>query len=404
MTLRAHLRSPSVQLGATMGALMYGSYGVVHGAFGSPALVSLCVFVALFAPYYSKWSNKVEEFVNLRSAKVTLGRLSRFAPQFAFNVAIFMVLTYGGVFAPSNLSTLGGVFGIALLTTAASQGMQYAGLVLANRDIGDRNRNVLVALSTNVVATAAATTAGLAWIKPAYLALGLIFGAVFFVVGLLSDLRAILFRRGGVGVFFGTFNPIHKTHLAMLRDAIESRGLEKIYLHSTAVPKLHADALARGEIRIAEKQGGMRVYAKTARADVHVNYFPTGSKFYEFETRVQMMRRAVEEAGLGSKVEVLCLPQAYERGGFYAVLQHVKELAGKRPIHGLHGSDLGGMWVRNIYDESGWLYPVPVIRRDGVSATAIRSGAKGLTTRGVQDMIEALCQPTVRSVAQFRSE
>jgi hypothetical protein len=48
------------------------------------------------------------------------------------------------------------------------------------------------------------------------------------------------------------------------------------------------------------------------------------------------------------------------------------------------------MWVRGIYDEAGWIYPYPVVRRDKVSATAIRNGATGLTTQTVQQMIEAL--------------
>ena len=105
------------------------------------------------------------------------------------------------------------------------------------------------------------------------------------------------------------------------------------------------------------------------------------------------MRVAIQEAGLADQVEVLSLPKAYTRGGFYAVLDHVKALANGGPIHGIHGSDLGGMWVRGIYDESGWLYPYPVVRRDQVSATAIRNGATGLTTSTVQRMIEALRSP-----------
>jgi hypothetical protein len=89
-------------------------------------------------------------------------------------------------------------------------------------------------------------------------------------------------------------------------------------------------------------------------------------------------------------VEVLSLPNEYASGGFYAVLAEIKALAQGQPIHGIHGSDLGGMWVRGIYDEAGWIYPYPVVRRDKVSATAIRNGATGLTTQTVQQMIEAL--------------
>ncbi|AOY02402.1 hypothetical protein BJP62_16595 [Jeongeupia sp. USM3] len=368
---------------------MYASYGFAHHAFDNAALIALCTFVGFFIPYYSKISNRLEELINLRTACVSLGRMGRFVPQLAFNIGIFLVLIEGGVFRPGNIDTLGGILGVALITTCASQGMQYVALALANREIGDRNRNVLIALSINIVITALATL-GLAWSKAAFLTLGLVFGALFFVIGLASDLRARFFRRGGVGVFFGTFNPIHTTHLALIRDAIAQRGLEKVYIHSTTIPKLHAQALQRGEIRIARYERGMRIYEKTGRADVHVNYFPTGFRFYEYDTRLAMMRSAIAEAGLSDKVEVLSLPDEYARGGFYAVLNYVRKVYRGQPVHGIHGSDLGGMWVRSIYDESGWIYPYPVVRRDKVSATAIRNGATGLTTPTVQAMIESL--------------
>ncbi|WP_432721437.1 hypothetical protein R0381_002392 [Jeongeupia wiesaeckerbachi] len=371
---------------------MYASYGAAHHAFNNVALIALCAFVGFFIPYYSKLSNKIEEIINLRTACVSLGRLGRFIPQLAFNIGIFLVLTVGEVFPSRQIDTLGGVLGIALVTTCASQGMQYLALALANREIGDRNRNVLIALSINIVVTALATI-GLAWSKTVFLMLGLTFGSLFFAIGLASDLRAVFFRRGGIGVFFGTFNPIHKTHLALIRQAIESRGLEKVYIHSTTVPKLHAQALQRGEIEIARYERGMRIYEKTARADVHVNYFPTGSRFYEYDTRLAMMRAAIAEAGLSGKVEVLSLPEDYAKGGFYAVLKHIRKVADHQAVHGIHGSDLGGMWVRSIYDESGWVYPYPVVRRDKVSATAIRNGEIGLTTPTVQEMIVALSAP-----------
>jgi nicotinic acid mononucleotide adenylyltransferase len=389
MKVPGHVTSPSVQLGLSIGLLMYVCYGWAYEAFGNGSLIALCSFVAVFIPYYSKLSNRVEEYLNLRTAIVTLGRVGRFIPQFGFNYIVFRVFIDGHVVPVANVEALGGVAGVALLTTLASQGMQYIAVAFANRERGDKNRNVLIALSTNIVVTAIATL-GHDWVKSVFLVGGLTFGSFFFAIGLLSDLRGRFFRRGGVGIFFGTFNPIHTTHLALIRDAIASRRLDKVYIHSTVIPKLHAQALEREEIRIARHEHGMRVYEKTARADVHLNYFPTGSRFYEYETRLAMMRVAIEEAGLGGKVEVLSLPEAYARGGFYSILAHIKVLASGRPIHGIHGSDLGGMWVRGIYDEAGWIYPYPVVRRDKVSATAIRNGCAGMTTDTVQAMIESL--------------
>ena len=58
-------------------------------------------------------------------------------------------------------------------------------------------------------------------------------------------------------------------------------------------------------------------------------------------------------------------------------------------LHGLHGTDIGGMLVRQICDECGWIYPWRILRRDNVSATAIRDGAKGMTSAVVTDVLAA---------------
>ena len=46
--------------------------------------------------------------------------------------------------------------------------------------------------------------------------------------------------------------------------------------------------------------------------------------------------------------------------------------------------------MRQICDECGWIYPWRILRRDGVSATAIRRGAKGMTSAVVTDVLEQL--------------
>jgi nicotinic acid mononucleotide adenylyltransferase len=389
LKIKDHLSSPSVQLGAGVGFLMYVSYAISYQAFASLELIFLSIFIGIFIPYYSKFCNRLEEKVNLHTAKISYGRLARFLPQLLFNVIVFEFLTQSDVIPVGNIQSLGGIFGVALLTTLASQGMQYLALALSNREIGEKTRNVVIALSINIAVTAVATL-GFPAAKLIFLVSGIIFGAVFFAIGFLSDARAIWFARGGVGIFFGTFNPIHRTHLELMRKAIDQRSLQKIYIHCTNIPRLHSKALDSGEIKIARFEHGMRVYETTSRADVHANYFPTGRKFYEYETRLEMMRLAIAEAGLAEKVEVLDMPDLYEKGGFYSILSEIKRKHPGVPVHGIHGSDLGGMWVRSIYDESGWVYPFPVVRKDGVSATAIRNGAADMTTHSVQKMISVL--------------
>ena len=74
-----------------------------------------------------------------------------------------------------------------------------------------------------------------------------------------------------------------------------------------------------------------------------------------------------------------------------------------KALHGIHGSDFGGMLVRAILDECGWIYPLAVRRRDGVSATAIRAGARDMTSQAVGLVLDQLNDgKAVISVARRR--
>ncbi|MFC3638803.1 hypothetical protein ACFONL_15775 [Camelimonas fluminis] len=380
---------PSVRLAACVGVIMYLSYAWGHAAWSNLALVSVSVIVCLLLPAYSRVSNRVEELVNHRWAVVTFGRLGRFAAQYLFNVAVFGAFLAGGVVPDAGFRGLGGVAGAALLTTLASQGVQYMALALYNRGVGDQNRNVLAALSINIVATALSTT-GAPLFRHVMVIMGCGFGGLVFGLGVLSDLRGHWFPRRGIGVFFGTFNPFHVTHVDIIRQALDGRGLAKVIVHPTVVPRLHARALEKGEIAIIGNDGGLDVMERTAKADAHVNYFPTGKRFYPPQTRRALIAIALAEAGLAGRVEVLWLPEVYRDHGFHGVIARIRKLHPGVPLHGLHGSDLGGMWVRSIYDECGWIYPMPVRRRNNVSATAIRNGAAGMTTPVVGEVIARL--------------
>lgn len=392
MTVQAlisYVRSPSTKLAILSGGCMYLAYAAAHGAWTNPYLVGVCGFIAIFLPKYSILSNKIEERINFKFAVVTFGRAARFVAQAAMNLAIWLLFVVGGVTPAEGLNGLGGVAGIALLTTLASVGAQFVAQFLFNRGVGDLNRNVMVALCLNIIFTALATL-GIPALATGFMIASLGLGGLLFGIGVLSDLRAIFHPTGGVGVFFGTFNPFHATHLALVRKAIETRGLSKVIIHPTITPKLHAQALERGEIRIAGIEAGLCVLAKTEKADANVNYFPTGNRFFPPETRKLMIELAVEEAGLSGKVEVLWLPDVYREQGFHGVVRAIRRMHPGVVLHGIHGSDLGGMWVRAIYDESGWIYPLPTRRSDNVSATAIRNGAVGMTSRVVTEILDHL--------------
>lgn len=384
--IKHYFRSPSTLFGMVVGLVIYLSYSIENQAYFNPFLISLSAVTGLLVPFYAKMSNHVEEKIQFKTACVSFGRAGRFMMQYIMNLWVFEILISGQVLPATHLEDLGGLLGIALLTTLASQGFQYVALVLANREWVDKNRNVLAAVAFNVVLTSLATL-GIPQLRVLFLILGLAAAAFVFGIGLLSDCRSIFFPKRGIGVFFGTFNPFHRTHAEMIRQAIIDRNLSKVFVHPTVIPKLHLESLAKGEIEIDRYEDGMRVYQKTNLADIQVNYFPTGNRFYEYGTRLFMIQAALEDKQLSEHVEVLNLPETYEKRGFYGVLSFLKKAHPRTPIHGIHGSDLGGMWIRNIYDESGWIYPYPVKRLDAVSATAIRNGARGMASPLVEEII-----------------
>ena len=384
-----YVRSPSTRMAAFAALLSYLSYAYAHGSWANPALIGVSVFVGVFMPSYAKLSNKSDLWANNQFGFVTAGRLGRFIPQYVFNLAVFGVLLWGGALNRDGVASVGGVASAALVTTLASQGLQYLGMYLVSRGIGDANRNVLVGLSINIILTSFGT-AGLPIAREAFLVMGFGFGILLFGIGLLSDLRSQFAPKGGIGLFFGTFNPFHNTHLALVRRALEERGLDKIVIHPTLVPRIHADAFRKGELRVARLESGFQIYETTDKADSNVDYFPTGRMFLPPETRKVLIDLAMAEAGLRNRVEVVFFRETYNTKGFQGVIAELKKAHPGVRLHGLHGTDNGGMYVRQIYDECGWIYPWRVLRRDGVSATAIRKGTKGMTSAVVTDVLEQL--------------
>lgn len=342
------------------------------------ASVAMAAWIALL-PAYARLAVSAEDAINLRSGHVTPARLIRIA----FHIPIIL--------APLAAAGMLGVRGneasvsLLMLLLAAAGGLHAVATVAAYHGHGERVSNYTLSFSSTALLVAGVTLFAPLTYLAAALSLVFIWHCA---LGVLSDLRSQLWPRRGIGVFFGSFNPIHRTHLRILEDAISRRQLEKIYIHATTVPKLHRTAIENGEIAIAMRDG-MREYTRTERADPGKNYFPTGNKFYEYSVRRELLSAAIRDAGLENRVEVLNVPHIYDIGGFFGVVRYIKALHPGIPIHGLHGSDPGGMWVRNIFDDSGWIYPCRSIRSDNVSATAIRNGAVGLTSPTVEKFLAA---------------
>ena len=152
-----YVRSTSTRTAAFVGLLTYLSYAYAHGHWANPELIGVSLFTGAFLPTYAKLSNKAELWAQNQFGFVTIGRLGRFVPQYAFNLAVFWVLLWGGALNRAGVASVGGFGEAALVTTLASQGSQYLGLFLFQRGIGDANRNVLVGVSINLILAAFGT-------------------------------------------------------------------------------------------------------------------------------------------------------------------------------------------------------------------------------------------------------
>lgn len=390
--LGPYFRSQSVQTGLAIGLVWYLSYGVSSGDFLAPLLCATSLFVAFALPHYAKLSNYIEEVVAFRTALVTAGRLARFCAQLAFNLGAFWLLSLDQGVALENI---GGVLGAAFMTTLASFGAQAIAQNLARNGRGDFVTNVTYALSINIIFASLATW-GIAWLSYMYMGLASGIGASVFYIGLASDVRGYIAKQRGVGLLFGTFNPFHRTHLELVRRLISERAVEKVYIHPTVIPRLHKDALSSGKLQKSHN-GGYDIYETTPLADPMVNYLPFGNKILPPQTRLEIIKAAILEAELEGSlptgiVEVVCYENIYDKLGFGGVLEQISKEHPDCRLHLAHGSDLGGMWIRSIADEKRTIWPLAVVRRDCISATAIRRGARGMATPDVEKILDQLAQ------------
>lgn len=183
----------SYGLSAFVGVVTYLAYGSLNQAWSNWVLVAVGLYMFLSIPIYSKLSNQIEVAITHRTKLQTGGRIARFVPQLLVNLALLWVFVEGQVIDPAGLVGIGGFFATAAWITIVSQGGQYLANWLAQKNVGDADRNVVLAVSVSATVNALAVS-GVTWIHPIYLALSLTFGAAIFGVGVVSDTK-FLARR-----------------------------------------------------------------------------------------------------------------------------------------------------------------------------------------------------------------
>ena len=187
--LRIRLNS-SYGLSAFVGVVTYLAYGSLNQAWSNWVLFAVALYMFLSIPLYSKLSNKIEFAITKLTRLETGGRIARYIPQLLVNLGLLWVFIEGEVIDPSGLAGIGGFFATAAWITIVSQGGQYLANWLARKNIGDADRNVVLAVSISAIVNALAVS-GVTWIHPIYIALSLSFGAVIFGVGVVADTRSL---------------------------------------------------------------------------------------------------------------------------------------------------------------------------------------------------------------------
>ena len=247
---RRYVRSPSTRMAAFGGLLMYLSYAYAHGSWANPALIGVSVFVGVFLPSYAKLSNKAELWANNQFGFVTAGRLGRFLPQLAVQSCGVLADAVGRGFQPG-----GHRVGRRLAPARRSsprlrrRARSTSAATCSRAALAMPIATCWSASSFNMV-LAALGTAGVPGAREAFLVLGFGLGALFFGVGLLSDLRSVAGAQGRHRVVLRNLQSVPQHPSRDRAAAMDERQLDKIIIHPTLIPRLHADAFRKGEIRV----------------------------------------------------------------------------------------------------------------------------------------------------------
>ena len=216
-----------------------------------------------------------------------------------------------------------------------------------------------------------------------------VLGALFFGIGLLSDLRSVLAPKGGIGLFFGTFNPFHNTHLD---DRAAGAGGAAARQASSSIRRSSRACTPTPSARARSGSAGWRTASRSTRRPTrptsNVDYFPTGNKFLPPETRKALIELALAEAGLANRVEVAFYPEVYNTQGLpRRDRRDQAPLSRRAAAHACTARISAACWsARSATNAAG------SIRGASCAATRFRRrrsarGAKGMTSAVVTDVL-----------------
>ncbi len=110
-----------------------------------------------------------------------------------------------------------------------------------------------------------------------------------------------------IGVFGGTFDPIHNTHLKIARTAIEAAGLDLVlFVVSARPPHKRGDTFATAEQRLAMVRAAVEREPKLEASDLELK---RRGPSYTKETLMELEREAREnDSCAGHRGEALSTP------------------------------------------------------------------------------------------------
>jgi nicotinate-nucleotide adenylyltransferase len=183
-----------------------------------------------------------------------------------------------------------------------------------------------------------------------------------------------------IGIYGGTFDPIHHAHLILARDALELFGLEKIIFVPAAISPFKDAPAAGGEIRLSMVKAAIEGEARFSVDDCELRRQPPS---YTIDT-IKEIRRREEDA------EIYCLLGEDNVAGLpnwhrFSELEKMVQFA---------VLDRGGMPSKHAFPT--------VRRRVDISATDVRN--RVALGRSIRYLVPSVVEEIIRQANLYREQ